>query len=380
MESLFSGQWANGMIPHILFHSEKETSYFPNFDFWNSNSNPGAPLSPKSSGITQPAVHGFVLERLLQIHPESSELKQFAKSIFPKMVHYHRYLYTHRDPNREGLMFMYHPWESGRDNSPLWDSSLDRIVIQPNELPVYKRKDIEIADPSERPTAFQYDRYVYLLEMGKKHQYEGEGIFKDSPFNVQDTMMNAILIKSNQSLINIGKSLNLDMAELEEWQSQSVRAFAKLWNEELQAFAPYDMVDKKHIAHKEIGGLVSLFAGLASDDQAASMNDYLQSLHKRDFYLCPSFDVDSQLFDSKRYWRGPIWPQMNWLIHQGLKDYGFKDTADIVKSDILELVEKLGFYEYFESQKKRVAQMKEGYGGDHFSWTASCVIDLIKGK
>ena len=380
LQSLFSGQWDNGMIPHIIFHSEKETSYFPNYEFWNATINQGAPNKPKTSGITQPAVQGFVLEQLLEAHPDNNDLNQFAKQLFSKIVNYHRYLYTHRDPEREGLMYMYHPWESGRDNSPLWDSSLNRIHIKEGDLPIYERRDIEIADPSERPTAFQYDRYVYLLELGKKHHYEGEGIFHDSPFKIQDTMMNAILIKSNQSLINIGQSLNQDIGELEEWQTQSVKAFGKLWSEKVQAFTPFDLVENKHVAHKEIGGLVSLFAGLASTDQAMLMNNYLQDLHKRNFFLCPSFDVDDELFDSKRYWRGPVWPQMNWLIEKGLRAYGYSDTADIVESDILELVQKLGLFEYFESQKDLVDDMTEGYGGDHFSWTASCVLDLIKSK
>ena len=378
MESLFSGQWENGMVPHILFHSEKETSYFPNFDFWNAAVNSGAPDRPKSSGITQPAVHGFVLEMLLDRHPDSEALSQFAKQIIPKIIHYHRYLYTHRDPEREGLIDMYHPWESGRDNSPLWDSSLQRIQLEKEKLPDYQRRDTEIADPSERPTSFEYDRYVYLLELGKKHRYEGIEIFEESPFKIQDTLMNAILIKSTQSLIRVGKRLGFDVAELEDWQHQGTAAFQKLWCKEVQAFAPYDLVDKTHVSHKEIGGLVSLFAGLASDEQAKQMNDYLQGLHERDYFLCPSFDVDSDLFDSKRYWRGPIWPQMNWMISKGLKRYGFDETASLVKNDLLYLVEKLGLYEYFESQKQLVSSLEEGYGGNHFSWTAACVMDLIK--
>lgn len=379
LQSLFSGQWENGMIPHIIFHSENEKTYFPNFDFWESNVNAGAPQKPKSSGITQPAVHGFVLENLLEKFPDNEKLIAFVKDIFPKVIKSHRFLYTYRDPKREGLMFIFHPWESGRDNSPLWDESLDRIVIQPNELPKYERRDTSIAPSDERPTSYQYDRYVYLLQLGKKNKYDEKAIFEESPFLVQDTLMNAALIKSNQSLINIGKRFGLDVGELEEWQQQSIPQFQKkLWNADLQTFAPYDVRGGHHIAYKEIGGLSALYAEIPTPEQAEQLNNYLWSLHERGFYICPSFDVDSPLFDSKRYWRGPIWPQMNWMIFHGLKNYGFEKTANIVKSDLIELVSKHGYFEYFESQKSLAKNMTSGYGGGDFSWTAACTLDLLK--
>lgn len=379
LESLFSGQWKNGMIPHIIFHSENEKTYFPNYDFWNTNVNAGAPNKPKTSGITQPAVHGFVLENLLDRFPNNEKLIAFVKAIFPKIVNNHRFLYTYRDPEREGLMFIFHPWESGRDNSPLWDESLDRIVINKEELPHYERRDTSIAPKDERPTAYQYDRYVYLLELGKRHQYDEAGIFAESPFLVQDTLMNAVLIKSNESLIRIGKRFGFDVGELEEWQQQSVPTFQeKLWREELKTFAAYDLRGKQHISHKEIGGIAALYANIPTAEQAAALNDYLQSLHQRGYYICPSFDVDSPFFDSKRYWRGPIWPQMNWMIYHGLKNYNFMETAKIVKSDFLELVTNHGFYEYFESQKSLAQQLTTGYGGGDFSWTAACALDLYK--
>ena len=378
IQSLLSGQWENGMIPHIIFHSEKEKSYFPNFEFWNSNINIGAPSRPKTSGITQPPVLGFVLEALLKKFPSDPEITAFAKSVFPKIVHYHQFLYTYRDPNKEGLMFIFHPWESGRDNSPLWDESLDRIEINLDTLPDYQRRDISIADTSERPTSDQYDRYVYLLQLGKKYAYDGNGIAKESPFLIQDSLMNALLIKSNQSLIRIGKQLQLDTGQLEEWQQQSLRSYnSKLWNKNLNFYTGYDLVSETQLGYKEIGGLTPLFAEIPSPEKAKILNDYLQSLHERNYYLCPSFDVDSPLFDSKRYWRGPIWPQMNWLIYHGLNKYGFQETAKIVKSDLIELVEKLGFYEYFESQKSIVPSLSSGYGGSSFSWTASTIIDFL---
>ncbi|MEL6987022.1 MAG: glycoside hydrolase, partial [Bacteroidota bacterium] len=79
IESLLNGQWENGMIPHILFHSEKESTYFPNFDFWKSEVNPGAPETPKSSGITQPPVLGFVLEEILNRHSEDEKVITFVR-------------------------------------------------------------------------------------------------------------------------------------------------------------------------------------------------------------------------------------------------------------------------------------------------------------
>ncbi|WP_187270924.1 MGH1-like glycoside hydrolase domain-containing protein [Neolewinella aurantiaca] len=379
METLFTGQWANGMVPHIIFHSEKETTYFPNFDFWDTTVNAGAPQRPKTSGITQPAVHGFVLEHLLNTFPDDAATIATVKALFPRVVNSHRFLYIYRDPEREGLMFMYHPWETGRDNSPLWDASMDRIVIDKGTLPAYTRQDTKIAAADERPTADQYDRYVHQLELGKRNGYDGPGIFAESEILIQDTLMNALLIKSNASLIRIGQRFGFDVGELEEWQQQSTRAFQqKLWHEELQTFVPYDVRAGAQIAEREIGSFTALSAGIASDKQAKILNDYLQSLHDRGFYLCPSFDPDSPHFDSRRYWRGPIWPHMNWLIHDGLKNYGFGKMAEVVRNDAIHLIREFGFYEYFDCQKNTAPDLTQGYGGDQFSWTAACLIDLIE--
>ena len=377
ISTMFSGQWQNGMIPHILFHSEKEKSYFPNFDFWNSQVNQGAPHSPKSSGITQPAVFGFILQNILKNHWKNEKVKAFVKHIFPKLISYHRFLYNYRDPFEEGLFFIYHPWESGRDNSPLWDEPLSKIKIEPGSIPSYTRRDTAIANEDERPTQDKYDRYVYLLELGKKYNYEGKQIAEESPFLMQDNMMNAILIRSNQSIIEMAEDLKLDAQEVKEWQLLSRSNFdKKFWNEELDMYVAFDLKNNKQILHREIGGLVPLFANIPDNEKANKLNNYLSDLSNRGFYLCPSFDVDSPVFDSKRYWRGPIWPQMNWLVYQGLLNYDFNDTAEIVKSDLNTLIHKLGFYEYFEAQKHVVEKLDKGYGGNNFSWTASSYIHL----
>ena len=377
IDNMFSGQWKNGMLPHILFHSENESTYFPNYDFWNCQVNKGAPIKPKSSGITQPPVYGFILKNILERHWKNENVKDFMKRIFPRLVNYHAFLYNYRDPFQEGLFFIFHPWESGRDNSPLWDESLNRIEITANSIPKYERRDTSIAHADERPTTDQYDRYVYLLELGKKYNYDGKEISEESPFLIQDNMMNAILIKSNESMIEMANDLSLDAGQIKEWQQLSKSNYDnKFWNEDLGIYVGYDLRNEKQIAHKEIGGITPLLASIPDTSKAHKLNSYLQGLSKRGYYLCPSFDPDSPLFDSKRYWRGPIWPQMNWMIHAGLKNYGFDDTAQIVKEDLNALIHKLGFYEYFESRKDVVESLSQGYGGNNFSWTASSYIHL----
>ena len=379
LQSLFSGQWQNGMVPHIIFHSENESTYFPNWDFWGTNVNAGTSQKPKTSGITQPPVHGFVLEFILSLHKDNEEVKAFAKQLFPKIVDSHRFLYNYRDPKKEGLFFIYHPWESGRDNSPIWDESLNRIVIDKDKLPKYERRDTKIADSSERPTMDQYDRYVYLLQLGKTHQYDGKAIAEESPFLIQDCMMNAILIQANKGLVNVAKQLNLDYAEVEEWIQQGTTSFqSKFWNEESQFYLTYDLRAEKQIAHKDIGGFIPLFAGLPDETQANHLTKKLDDIKDKGFYLCPSFDIESPLFDSKRYWRGPVWPHMNWMLYQGLLQYQQNDLAKTVLNDTLEIVDKAGFYEYFESKKSKYDQLDHGFGGNHFSWSASTVLNFLK--
>ena len=144
-----------------------------------------------------------------------------------------------------------------------------------------------------------------------------------------------------------------------------------------RSYTGYDLRQSKQIGFKEIGSFTSLFAGFPNEIRSNNLISQLEDLIKRDFLITPSFDVDHELFDSKRYWRGPIWPQMNWLIYHGLKKYGRDDLAERVKDDLINLVSLFGFHEYFEAQRDLVKTTHGGYGGDKFSWTASSVIDLI---
>ena len=95
-------------------------------------------------------------------------------------------------------------------------------------------------------------------------------------------------------------------------------------------------------------------------------------------YLCPSFNTQDPRFNGVKYWRGPVWINMNWLIYNGLNRYGFSETAEIVKKDSLDLVLKHGLWEYFEPNRAKAAQLADGCGAPNFSWTAALVLDFLK--
>ena len=68
-------------------------------------------------------------------------------------------------------------------------------------------------------------------------------------------------------------------------------------------------------------------------------------------------------FEPRRYWRGPVWISVNWLLADGLGPEHVRRT--------LELVAHGGMHEYFEPNTA------EGLGADHFTWTAALSLDLL---
>lgn len=96
---------------------------------------------------------------------------------------------------------------------------------------------------------------------------------------VQDTLYNAVLIKSNEALINLGREFGFDVTEIEAFNALSKKSFdEKLWLDELGMYAPYDLRNKKHIKMKEIGSFVSLYAGIPNQERADQLIDYIDFL------------------------------------------------------------------------------------------------------
>jgi hypothetical protein len=379
LSSLFQGQWKNGMLPHIVFRPDQVARYFPGPSFWDSWRSDNAPASMQTSGITQPPVHALALHAIHQLSSDPVRSLAFLRRIYPQVLAMHRYFYQERDPAGEGLVHIRHPWEGGTDNSPLWDRALKRIDLSQIEMPQYERLDLRGDNAAFRPTQKDYDYYVFLLKLAQIHQYDEAWLNQNCPFQVIDPMFNAILIRANECLLEIADWLREPKKEIKDWLHRSREAMnAKLWNPEKGQYDAWDRYARERIPMVTSSGLLPLLGGIPSQRQAKAIHKRLLSPSfsgsaKNPAWLCPTTDLKSKWLDRRKYWRGPVWINTNWMLHQGLLRYGYDKTAQRVKEDSLYLLENLGFYEYFDPF--RDAETIVGYGTEQFSWSAALYLD-----
>jgi hypothetical protein len=378
IETLFEAQWSNGMLPQIVFNPEELGHYFPEPDFWQVERSSNAPPKKLTSGITMPPIHAVAVEKIYQNARQPKSVRPFLERIYPKLLALHAYLYKERDPHGEGLVYIRHPWESGIDNSPTWDFALKRIAIDKASLPTYTRRDLEHdIDPSMRPSDDDYDRYVYLVNLFRHCTYDELCIRESCPFLIQDPLFNSILCRANESLARIAAVIGEPTEVPLSWVKKTGEAIrAKLWHEQHGMFDAYDLVSGELIEVDTAAGFLPLFAGAASREQAKVLYDHLNScsfcaLHQGNCFTIPNYDTQKEDFDRSNYWRGPVWININWMLSQGLRRYGYTNKADSLQKDLLQLPIRFGFHEYFDSFDGT------GYGSDNFSWTAALFIDLV---
>src|SRR5215212_2795613 len=105
LETLFTGQWSTGKVPHIVFNPEAPPkSYFPDAERWNSSAlSADAPTGSHTSGLCQPPVHAIAVRRIWETSRGKEEerverARRFLKANYPRLFAWHRYLATARDP------------------------------------------------------------------------------------------------------------------------------------------------------------------------------------------------------------------------------------------------------------------------------------------
>jgi hypothetical protein len=364
IETLFAHQWPDGMVPHIVFHVLND-SYFPGPEVWLTN------RPTDTSGITQPAVAGFAVRRLFDRAKDKKLAAERARALLPKIDAWHRWFYENRDPGREGLVAIIHPWESGRDNSVDWDAAFERVPTDGVEP--YVRRDTQHADPAHRPTKEQYDRYIWLVQRFRGLGWDNSKLHEASPFQIVDPGFNAILIRACADLADLADLLGEPKiaAANRARAEKGVAAMERLWSERRGQYLCLDRTTGELVDSASIGGLLAAFAAVPPA-RAAAIARRIERLAEATAYIVPSHDPADPRFDSKRYWRGPAWLVVNYMIADGLARAGKAAVADRIRDSSLELIAESGFAEYYDPISG------EPLGGGRFTWTAAMVLEFVE--
>ncbi|HET7319950.1 MAG TPA: trehalase family glycosidase [Candidatus Saccharimonadales bacterium] len=380
--SLLHGQWHNGMLPNIIFRDDKQ--YRIDRNIWRSWINPFAPTGVATTGITQPPMLAEAVVRIGE-KLELPERRAWYKLLWPNLLAYHEWMYHERDPHKEGLVLQVHPWEVGMDSTPPWVAEMHEHQMPDWIRLVQKLKLDHLMGVFRRDHSVPIDERFSTIEALvlfsvqrrlRRKAYDINKILDHSLFAIEDLAFNSILIRANKHLEHIAESIKKPLPEsLKASMELTEKTFEELWDPYSSQYYSRDFITHRLLKVPTVATLLPLYAGHISKERAALLVKQLENEHAfGPAYPLPSVPVNSFWFRPKLYWQGPTWVNINWLVIDGLKRYGFADYAAALKESTLEMVEKSGCSEYFDPLTGEAA------GAPNFSWTAALAIDLLKTK
>jgi hypothetical protein len=372
--SLCGGQWLDGRIPHIVFNpAVPDEAYFPGPSFWRSSAHDGHP-PVATSGIIQPPVHAPAAAALTR--QLGARGRPFAERIYPLLVAQNSYIRERRAVGPHGLAAVVHPWETGLDNSPAWDTPLRAVPVDLGLFETHTRRDVAHAGAGERPTDEDYARYIRLASAYRDHGYDDDWVRAEGEFLVVDPGFNALWAWSELALAEIAEHLGADPApHRTEADRISDAMVGALWQDQRGIFFARDARTGQALTERTVGGLLPLVLPGLPDSLVRTLIATLtgEAFRAQDetVHGVPSFDLTDVRFDAQRYWRGPTWLNTTWLVIQGLRTHGRDELATKLTDDMLRLTDRAGLHEYFNPTTG------SGHGTDDFSWSAALLIDSI---
>jgi glycogen debranching enzyme len=196
---------------------------------------------------------------------------------------------------------------------------------------------------------------------------------------VKDVLFSAILVAANEALLEISRLVGTSHEDAElisGWISRGRRGRESRWDPGLRLCLDYDLRAAKPLRSRTVADFAPLVAG---DLEPLRLAILLETLKSPSFTaypglrrpLPPSTSPTDPRFNPRSYWRGPVWPVIDWLVWWALARAGELALAERVRASSLEQIAEGGFAEYFEPFTG------EPLGSREQSWTAAVVLDWL---
>jgi putative isomerase len=251
----------------------------------------------RSDDRSQPPVGAYCVLKLYRGAALAGKpaTKDELTALFPVLLRWHAWWLPHRDGNADGLL----EWGSDpvKTASPEWLSGDIQAAMYESGL-----------DNSPMYDEAGYNTAAHTMELA-------------------DVGLNALYALDAWALAEIAAELGRadEAARLRaEYDGLAALINERLWNEEAGIYQNRHW-DGRFSPHLSPTLFYPLLAGIAPPDRAARMvREHL--LNEAEFwghYVLPSIARDDPGYGDNHYWRGRVWPPMNFLVSEGLHRYGF---------------------------------------------------------
>jgi glucosylglycerate hydrolase len=236
-----------------------------------------------------------------------------------------------------------------------------------------RTRDLDVVDTLE-----EYDRYLWLVELMKRGAYD-DAIYAHHPYLIKDVFITGILVAANNALKKVAEVVGApkdDLQTIQAWIELGTRGLESSWDEATGLWLDFDVRAGEVIRSQTVAGFAPIIAGRFDAERLKRKLEVFDSTAfcghpqlRRP--LPPSTSQLDPAFQPRRYWRGPVWPFVNWFFWWALWPTGQAERAASLRKDALDQVVAAGFAEYIEPFTG------EPLGSSDQSWTAAVLLDWL---
>lgn len=328
--NVLAAQAADGFVPHMTYWLEPDA----HADFWGRSG---------ASTITQPPMYGHVAAELIRRgRAVPSEVLGRAAD---GLLHLAR-----RPRSPAGLVPVFHPWETGCDDSARWDGWLEPAVAGPD------------GDPEARQASWRATKSAMVGALVRGP--EGHAVANPT-FTVGSVSFTALVAFNAAELASAYPERAAPLTELAEELADAVgdRWDGLGWSDDPVAGVGSGG-DEVGAQARTLDAMMALLVDPRADgfDQLLSADGFAAPYGPRGVHRAePSYDPD-------RYWRGPAWPQLGYLAMVAVERAGRGEGADQLARLLVDGAVASGLAEYWNPETG------EGRGAVPQTWAGLAVV------
>jgi hypothetical protein len=315
LSSVLREQFQNGFVPHIVYGAENLLSRGPREDV---------------SGYTQPPVYALSLSwvRASGLEPDDDLILRVGKGL----------TYFLQSRLKDGLTYVFHPWETGCDDSPRFDSWVGSSSY---DFPEWTRSDL-------------------LLNEGTSFAKEGDAISNDS-FVCSPSLFNAILSYGLLLVSELTGDAQMRTASYEIGESMD----DLLWNDQEGMYVDRPLVGGGPSCQiPTLDGVLSALGSVSRKRAVACLDQLRDPARFAARFGLRYLPPDHPTYQPGEYWRGAAWPQLAFLAVRACERWSLDKLAQEIAEKGRASIRTAGWSEFWNPESG------EGRGARPQTWAA----------